>query len=310
MLDKYVTEQPNLCSLLSNAISNDKLSHAYILDSNGNMDALDIATAFAKEVVCYNIHDENEKKIICQRIDDGNFIDIKIIEPDGLWIKKEQLLELQEEFNKKSFEGSKKIYIIKGADKMNVQASNSILKFLEEPVDDIMAILIVDNVNLLLPTIVSRCQVMKLNKKDFNNNTRVNLDEMIRKTEYEYLSSEERDDIISSVLAFIDKLEKTGLDTIIYAKNLWHNKFKDRSLNILALDIMINFYYDVLKYLSGGQAEFFTDYTENITSIANLNDIMSIAKKIEIVDDAKNGVKRNLNVNLLVDKMIIGMCGD
>jgi DNA polymerase III gamma/tau subunit len=48
---------------------------------------------------------------------------------------------------------------------MNIQTANSILKFLEEPIDEIIAILVVDNINLMLPTIISRCQVIKLNKK-------------------------------------------------------------------------------------------------------------------------------------------------
>ncbi len=47
--------------------------------------------------------------------------------------KKDQLLTLQEDFRMKSIEGSKRIYIISEADKLNVQAANSILKFLEEP---------------------------------------------------------------------------------------------------------------------------------------------------------------------------------
>lgn len=73
-------------------------------------------------------------------------------------------MDLQSEFSKKSIEGSKKVYIIKSADKMNIQTANSILKFLEEPIDEIIAILVVDNINLMLPTIISRCQVIKLNK--------------------------------------------------------------------------------------------------------------------------------------------------
>lgn len=88
------------------------------------------------------------------------YVDVKVIKSDGMWIKKDQLLDLQSEFNNKAFEGNKKIYIIRSAEKMNVQTANSILKFLEEPVDDIIAILITDNINMLLPTIISRCQVI------------------------------------------------------------------------------------------------------------------------------------------------------
>lgn len=64
-----------------------------------------------------------------------------------MWIKKDQLLDLQSEFNNKAFEGNKKIYIIRSAEKMNVQTANSILKFWKI-IDDI-AILITDNINML-----------------------------------------------------------------------------------------------------------------------------------------------------------------
>ena len=57
----------------------------------------------------------------------------------------------------------KRIYIIKECDKMNLQTANSILKFLEEPADNIIAILMTNNISKLLETIVSRCQLIRLN---------------------------------------------------------------------------------------------------------------------------------------------------
>ena len=61
----------------------------------------------------------------------------------------------------KSFYG-KKIYWIKDIEKMTEQAANSLLKFLEEPEDDIIAILSCKNISAILPTIISRCQQVKL----------------------------------------------------------------------------------------------------------------------------------------------------
>jgi len=129
MLDSYKNGQPVVYEMLKNAIDNDKLSHAYIFDSNGNSDVFDIVLSFVKMILCKDIKNENEKSIVCKRVDDGNYLDVKVIAPDGMWIKKDQLLDLQSEFNKKSFEGPKKIYIIKSAERMNPQTSNSILKF-------------------------------------------------------------------------------------------------------------------------------------------------------------------------------------
>ena len=168
-----------------------------------------------------------------------------------MWIKKDQLLDLQSEFNNKAFEGNKKIYIIRSAEKMNVQTANSILKFLEEPVDDIIAILITDNINMLLPTIISRCQVIKLNKKKCSYDTISNLSDLLIGYGYNDISDDNKEKIINDVIGFTEYIENYKLDTLIYTKKLWHNNFKDRNYNIIGINLMIYFYYDVIRYKSG-----------------------------------------------------------
>ncbi|MGN1342312.1 MAG: hypothetical protein ACI4VL_03695 [Bacilli bacterium] len=310
MLDAYKDGQAVAYNIMMNAINNNKLSHAYLFDSNGNSDAMNIVLSFVKMIICMNKKYDEEILNICDRIDNGNYIDVKIIEPDGLWIKKEQLLDLQSEFSKSAIEGSKKIYIIKSADKMNIQTANSILKFLEEPVDDIIAILIVDNINLVIPTIISRCQIIKLNKKKYEESSLLNFSNLCNNTKYRCLSDDEKKQFIDDVINFIMMIENSGLDTLIYTKNIWHNKFKDRNDNIMAIELIINFYYDVMKFISNLKINFFKDKIEYIENVSKKNNLISVAKKIEILDEIKNNFKRNLNINLLIDKLIIDMCGD
>lgn len=310
MLDAYKDGQAVAYNIMMNAINNNKLSHAYLFDSNGNSDVMNIVLSFVKIIICMDKKSDEEILNICDRIDNGNYIDVKIIEPDGLWIKKEQLLDLQSEFSKSAIEGSKKIYIIKSADKMNIQTANSILKFLEEPVDDIIAILIVDNINLVIPTIISRCQIIKLNKKKYEESSLLNFSNLCNNTKYRCLSDDEKRQFIDDVINFIMMIENSGLDTLIYTKNIWHNKFKDRNDNIMAIELIINFYYDVMKFISNLKINFFKDKIEYIENVSKKNSLISVAKKIEILDEIKNNFKRNLNVNLLVDKLIIDMCGD
>ena len=310
MLELYKDGQPIFYNMVNNAIKNNKLSHAYIFDSNGNPDVMDIVLSFVKEIICMDITDDNNIKNICKRIDDGNYVDVKVIKSDGMWIKKDQLLDLQSEFNNKAFEGNKKIYIIRSAEKMNVQTANSILKFLEEPVDDIIAILITDNINMLLPTIISRCQVIKLNKKKCSYDTISNLSDLLISYGYNDISDDNKEKIINDVIGFTEYIENYKLDTLIYTKKLWHNNFKDREDNIMAVELMINFYCDVIKYIANKKIDFYCDKISDVCNIANSNSIESVAKKIEILDNVKNNLKKNLNINLIIDKMIIDMCGD
>ena len=104
MLDGYKESQPIIYKILKNAIVNDKCSHAYLSKQAVFMILLILPChrkitfmPFKKltKENCGNCHQ-------CEVIDSGNFPEIEIIAPDGLWIKKEQLQNLQKEFNTKA----------------------------------------------------------------------------------------------------------------------------------------------------------------------------------------------------------------
>ena len=303
MLEKYKNSQPILYNLLVNAIKNDKLSHAYLFETNNNSNYMEIIYSFVKEIFCPG-NGNCDNCSICSRIDNGNFLELKIVNPDGLQIKKEQLNELQEEFSKVSIDSDKKIYIINECEKMNTQAANSILKFLEEPVDNIIAILVTNNINKVLRTIVSRCQVISLNKDNYEvtDNTLENLSNIL--INVDFISEEKNINLYNDVISFIDYFEKNRGNTILEVKSLWHDKIKDRQENIIAIDIMINFYYDVFKYIMYGQANIFVNEIDLIKKISyNTSDI--ILSRLEILLDVRKLLENNLNINLLIDYMII-----
>ena len=161
MLDGYKNSQPIVYKILKNAIINDKVSHAYLIETGGFYDSFNFTMSFVKSLLCplNNFTKENCSNCHqCEVIDSGNFPEIEIIAPDGLWIKKEQLQNLQKEFGTKALIGNKRVYIIKQADRLNKSAANSILKFLEEPDNNLIAILLADNIYNVLSTIRSRCQ--------------------------------------------------------------------------------------------------------------------------------------------------------
>lgn len=72
----------------------------------------------------------------------------------------------------KSINSGKQFYIIEYAENLNSSSANALLKFLEEPDDEIIAILVTKNINKVISTIVSRCQIVNLNhynRKKMNN---------------------------------------------------------------------------------------------------------------------------------------------
>ena len=317
MLDDFELEQKIAYKIINNSIKKDKCSHAYLIDSNGYPKSLEFAISFAKTLMCPYNYTNILKCECCNRckiIDDGNFLELKIIQPDGEWIKKEQLEELQNLFSKKAIVGNKKVYIIDGVEKLNTNSANSILKFLEEPEDGIVAILITENVNKVINTIVSRCQILSL-----NNNYKSNNDSLVLKVANNIFNSENKindfvnnDDsinFINNVINFVNFYEDNGIDTLLNIESLWNCFFKDRKDITIALEIMLLIYNDVLNYLLNKPIIVFNDIKKDIQKISIKSNILNISKKIHIIIDLREKIKYNINTNLLMDKLLIDFQG-
>ena len=310
MLDRFKDSQFVAYSLLTNSIKNNKLSHAYLFDANHYDEAFDFVLSFVKAILCGKHNEFEEDCILCRRIQNNNYPELKIIESDSSVIKKEQLLELQSDFSRSSIEGSFRIYIIKDCDKMNKQAANCLLKFLEEPVEGIIAILITNNFNKLLSTIISRCQVVRFNNivSLKNNSTLENFALVVCDSKdkvIQFMNDENKKELIDSVLSFLDYFEENGLDVLLYMKSLWYNKISTREDTRLAFLLLIYCYYDMLKYKLGNFDYFFCDRVDFIEKMSKINSSKSILKKIDILYNAYEDINYNLNINLLLDDVVI-----
>ncbi len=301
MLDEYMNQQKIVYKTLTNAVKKNKYSHAYLFESNGNQDTFKIVLAFAKMLLCPNNYSNNlncVKCTQCHRIDNNCFEDIKIIDADGMWIKKEQLDELQKSFNTKSIEANKKIYIINNAEKLNLQSANSILKFLEEPEEGIIALLITNNIYQLLNTIVSRCQIISLAKSKKQNK----LDNLLPEDEYI--------DDLETINKFVKYLEKEKTNTILMTQNLWHDRFKERIKFNLGFELLLLYYKDILNLKINRRIEYFEKYIDTLDEISKKNSIEKLVFKINKIIELKEYIKINANQNLLLDKLILEIMGD
>lgn len=135
---------------LSNVIDENKLSHAFLVESNNYEDVMNsVFKLFLEKKMIFNIDDIE------------NNISVRILRPIDNLIDKDQILNLQEFLSTMSFDGYYKLFFILNAGLMNEQSVNKLLKVLEEPNEKIVGFLISDNANELLPTLISRCQVLK-----------------------------------------------------------------------------------------------------------------------------------------------------
>ena len=308
MLDDFSSDQAIAYKIFKNSLLKNKLSHAYLINTNGYHKGLDFAKSFAKYLLCPNSETGNHECSVCHLIDNNSYSEFKLIEADGLWIKKEQTDELQEMFSMKSL-SLRKVYIINGVENLNISASNSILKFLEEPEDGIVAILITDNIYKVLGTIVSRCQVINL------NNVQVKSDNMLLNVGNQlYNDSDKINDFVNDpesvikighVIDFIEYLMFNKLDTLVYINKYWNDFFKSKDDYLFAFNVMIMFYNDIINNKMCKDI-ILSEFKSSIDKYIDL-DYNYINSVLNLIMEIRDGLYSNVNLNLLMDKFIIKM---
>ncbi|QGQ93663.1 DNA polymerase III subunit delta' [Paenibacillus psychroresistens] len=154
-----IVGQDRVKRLLQNGLKHETLSHAYIFSGPSGSGRRQMALTLAQAVYCLEMKDDACGTCLnCRKVAHQNHPDLHWIEPDGASLKIEQIRELQKQFAYRSTTSQTKVYVLQNADRMTTQAANSLLKFLEEPTSDVLAILIAENGHALLPTIQSRAQ--------------------------------------------------------------------------------------------------------------------------------------------------------
>jgi DNA polymerase-3 subunit delta' len=154
--------QDKAINVLQRAIRHQRVPQAYIFAGEDGVGKKLTALMLAKALNCREREDDAcDHCISCHKIDDGNHPDVRLIEPDGQYIKIDQIRTLQKDVNYRPYEGRRKVYILDQAEALRTEAANALLKTLEEPSPDSLLILVTANVYALLPTVISRCQFVR-----------------------------------------------------------------------------------------------------------------------------------------------------
>lgn len=288
MLSFYKDKQPLFYDEVTNIINSGKISHAYMIETNNYEFKDDLILAFIKTLFCVSQNlkkDECDSCNICKLIDNNSFSDFMVVEPDGSFIKKEQVLEIKERFKTTSVENRPRIYLIRQADKLNKQSSNSLLKFLEEPEGNVIAIFEVSNRYKVLETIRSRCQIYSF----------VNTDEKKEFADF---------DLLCEIVKTIEKNNRRAiaylpivLENDIRNKDFWNNIFLE----------MIEIYDNAIRKCQNLR---YYDYGEILDLVIENNSLDNLIYKISVLFDTLKRLEFNLNVNMMLDQFIIEFAGD
>ncbi len=157
-----VLGQPKAKEMLSRAMASAKMSHAYLFRGPAGVGKKTMAHAFAATINCAApvSHEACGSCPSCQKFRSGNHPDFQMIAPEGASIKIQQIRELKKSLAFPPFEARYRVILLADAHTMRRETANSLLKTLEEPPANTVLILTADEASGVLPTIVSRCQVI------------------------------------------------------------------------------------------------------------------------------------------------------
>ena len=160
---KDIVGQERAIKILTKSQKENKISSSYIFVGSEGTGKKLTAIEFTKAVNCLNLNKNLEacdNCHSCNEIDKQYCPDLKIVKTTKGLIKIEQIRGIRKEIELKPFRSKKKVYIIDKAEKMTLEASNCLLKTIEEPPYYAIIILICSKIDPILPTIVSRCQIV------------------------------------------------------------------------------------------------------------------------------------------------------
>jgi DNA polymerase-3 subunit delta' len=152
---------------LQRAMKTDMVAHSYLFLGSEGIGKKWVALQFAKALNCLkggaDAWDACDACPSCNKIDHGLHPDILILEPENQTIKVDQVRQMQRDLIYQPYEAQRRVCILTAADRMAPNMSNILLKTLEEPPIHTILILLANNAKLILPTILSRCQVIHFN---------------------------------------------------------------------------------------------------------------------------------------------------
>ncbi|MFB3171188.1 DNA polymerase III subunit delta' [Neobacillus sp. 179-C4.2 HS] len=323
--DQLEELQPAVLKMLKNSMLKQRVAHAYLLEGIRGTGKKEIALLITKALFCDSLLEgfkPCENCHNCRRINSGNHPDVHKVEPDGLSIKKQQIQDLQEEFSKKGVESSRKVYMISDADKMSVSAANSLLKFLEEPNSQTTAFLLSEQPQQLLPTILSRCQILSfkplsplamINQLTENGVNPMkapllaqltnNLDEAYELNVDDWFAQAQK-----IVLKLYEVLRKNPLEAMVTLQGDWFSHFKEKEQINRGLDLLLLIFKDLLYIQLDKQEQIvFIAESERLRQYALETSGRRLSDQMSAILEAKRKLAANMNPQLMMEELVLNL---
>lgn len=322
---KDVVGHKNIIKYIQNAVAADAVSHAYILNGERGSGKKLLANLFAMSLQCENRDEDGDacgKCQSCRQAMNGNQPDIiRVTHEKPNTISVDDIrVQVNDDIVIRPYSSRYKIYIIADADMMTVQAQNALLKTIEEPPAYAVIMLLTENAEVLLPTIRSRCVMMKLrNIKD----------QLVRKYLMEQLGVPDYKADVCVAFA-----QGNMGKAIMLAHSEHFNEIKEEAVHLLRnidemsaadlmeavkrcmtykleindyLDIIAIWYRDVLIYKATKNVDrvVFSDQMKYIKERARKSSYEGIENILDALEKAKARMKANVSFELSMELLLL-----
>ena len=325
-------EQPK--KILKNALQNSSVAHAYLFHGQESIGKKQIAIELAKSLNCASPikGDACDECISCQKIENRIHPDFFFIEPEKKTpaareavIAIDAIRELQRKLAFHPYEGKVKVAIIDTVDRINLQAANSFLKTLEEPPSATILILITSNPFKLLPTLISRCQMIK-----FQPLTQENIKKILggivteEKIENDTLAfrtlrsrgsvkkalSEDIESITNirnEIVSLLETISFDRMDVVFSHAKSWAGQSDQWEL---ILNELMELVRDLAFFQSGcSESEICNrDIAKRLKLLARRRTVNSWLKIFSTIHTTKIALSGNANAQLFFENMLIDFC--
>lgn len=315
----------NIINQLKNAIKSDKVSHAYIFNGEDGSGKNMLANAFAEALLCEKGELEGCGEChFCKQTVSGNnpdFVRVLHEKPASIGVDdvREQLIE---DVFIKPYNGKYKVYIIDEAEKMTIQAQNAILKTIEEPPAYSVIIFLTNNVEIFLPTIVSRCIIFNLRPLRESTIMEYLISEFkIPEYEAKICASYAQGKLGKAIrLATSDEFTNIKEEALNFGKNVYTYDIADlidavkriTEYKISAteyIDLLQMWYRDVLlfKVTKDPNNLIFADEINSIRKQASKSSYEGLERIQHGLEVAKARLKANVNFELAIELMLLNI---